>query len=80
MSAASAFKTGEVTLSDGVRLSYLEAGTGEPVVMVPGWSQTEIEFKHRAARGSPTSRITAIVCRVLPWICAKCSTRLVSTR
>jgi pimeloyl-ACP methyl ester carboxylesterase len=95
MSASAAFKSGQVALSDGVRLSYLEAGSGKPLVMVPGWSRTAIEFKHQLAglsgrtrvitydprgQGGPTSRITAIICRGLPWICARCSTRLLSTR
>jgi hypothetical protein len=33
-------KAGHVTTSDGVRLHYLEAGSGKPLVMIPGWSQT----------------------------------------
>jgi non-heme chloroperoxidase len=59
MSGASAFKTGEVTLSDGVRLSYLEAGAGKPVVMVPGWSQTALEFKHQLSGLSGRYRVIA---------------------
>jgi pimeloyl-ACP methyl ester carboxylesterase len=34
-----------VTTSDGVRLSYLEAGSGKPLVLIPGWSQTAEQFK-----------------------------------
>jgi len=41
MSASSAFQSGQVALSDGVRLSYLEAGSGKPLVMVPGWSRLQ---------------------------------------
>lgn len=38
---------GEVTTSDGVTLRYLEAGSGPPLVMIPGWSQTAAQFKHQ---------------------------------
>lgn len=34
-----AFKT-----SDGVKISYWEAGTGEPLIFVPGWSANGAEF------------------------------------
>jgi non-heme chloroperoxidase len=33
-------KAGHVTTHDGVRLHYLETGTGKPLVLSPGWSQT----------------------------------------
>jgi len=33
--------------SDGVNLHYLEAGSGPPLVMIPGWSQTAEQFKHQ---------------------------------
>ena len=36
-----------VTTSDGVRLSYLEAGSGKPLVLIPGWSQTAEQFRHQ---------------------------------
>jgi pimeloyl-ACP methyl ester carboxylesterase len=32
------------TTSDGVRLAYLEAGAGEILILVPGWSQTASMF------------------------------------
>ena len=38
-----------VTTSDGVRLHYVEAGAGKPVVMLPGWSQTAAQFKYQLA-------------------------------
>ena len=31
---------GQVTTNDGVNLHYLEAGSGKPILMIPGWSQT----------------------------------------
>ena len=33
------------TLRDGVRLHYLEAGSGKPLVMIHGWSQSAAMFK-----------------------------------
>lgn len=36
-----------VSTSDGVTLSYLEAGSGKPLVLIPGWSQTAEQFKHQ---------------------------------
>jgi non-heme chloroperoxidase len=59
MSASAAFESGHVALSDGVRLSYLEAGSGKPLVMVPGWSQTAIQFKHQLAGLSGRYRVIA---------------------
>ncbi len=38
---------GHVTSSDGVRLHYLEAGSGKPLVMIPGWSQSAEQFKYQ---------------------------------
>jgi non-heme chloroperoxidase len=38
---------GKVTTSDGVTLRYLEAGSGAPLVMIPGWSQTAAQYKHQ---------------------------------
>jgi non-heme chloroperoxidase len=31
-------KSGFVTTSDGIRIHYLEAGTGRPIVFIPGWT------------------------------------------
>ena len=33
--------------SDGVQLHYLEAGSGPPLVMIPGWSQSAEQFKYQ---------------------------------
>jgi hypothetical protein len=33
--------------NDGVKLHYLEAGSGSPLVMIPGWSQSAMEFKYQ---------------------------------
>ena len=37
-------QTGSFTTSDGATLNYLSDGTGTPVVMIPGWSQTAAQF------------------------------------
>jgi pimeloyl-ACP methyl ester carboxylesterase len=51
-------KADHVTTSDGVRLHYVEAGAGKPVVMIPGWSQTAAQFKYQIVglqeRGLPS--------------------------
>jgi pimeloyl-ACP methyl ester carboxylesterase len=44
---AAPYAEGFVTTNDGVRLHYLEAGTGDPLVLVPGWSQTAEEWKYQ---------------------------------
>ena len=41
------FKEGWFTTNDGVKLHYLEAGSGNPLVMIPGWSQSAMEFKYQ---------------------------------
>jgi non-heme chloroperoxidase len=40
-------RASHVMTSDGVRLSYLEAGSGKPLVMIPGWSQTAAMYHHQ---------------------------------
>lgn len=49
-----------VTTSDGVRLSYLEAGEGQPFVMIPGWSQTAIQWHHQIEHFAKTHRVVAL--------------------
>lgn len=44
---AGQYGEGFVTTNDGVRIHYLEAGSGAPLVLVPGWSQTALEWKHQ---------------------------------
>lgn len=53
-------KTGSFTTSDGVRLSYIEAGSGKTLVMIPGWSQTAAQFKHQLSGLSDKYRVIAI--------------------
>ncbi len=51
---------GHVTTSDGVNLHYLEAGTGQPLLLIPGWSQTAEQFKHQIAGLSDRYRVIAL--------------------
>ena len=48
------------TTSDGVRLHYLEAGSGKPLVLIHGWSQCAEEFKHQIPELSNRYRVIAI--------------------
>jgi pimeloyl-ACP methyl ester carboxylesterase len=49
-----------VTTSDGVRLNVLEAGSGRPLVMVPGWSQTAAQFRRQIEGLSDRYRVIAL--------------------
>jgi pimeloyl-ACP methyl ester carboxylesterase len=49
-----------VTTSDGVSLNYLEAGSGKPILMIPGWSQTAEQFKHQLTGLSDRYRVIAV--------------------
>ena len=49
-----------VTTSDGVSLYYLEAGSGKPILMIPGWSQTAEQFKHQITGLSDRYRVIAV--------------------
>ncbi|HEX6113233.1 MAG TPA: alpha/beta hydrolase [Geminicoccaceae bacterium] len=51
---------GQVTTSDGVNLHYLEAGSGKPILMIPGWSQTAEQFKHQLSGLSDRYRVIAV--------------------
>lgn len=46
--------------SDGVRLNYLEAGSGKTLVMIPGWSQTAAQFKFQIDGLSDRYHIIAV--------------------
>ncbi|MCG8350643.1 MAG: alpha/beta hydrolase [Chloroflexales bacterium] len=49
-----------ITTSDDVRLHYLEAGSGQPLVMIPGWAQTAEQFKHQISAFSDRCRVIAL--------------------
>jgi pimeloyl-ACP methyl ester carboxylesterase len=51
---------GVVTTNDGVVLRYEEAGTGRPLVCIPGWSQTAAQFKHQLSGLSDHYRVIAV--------------------
>jgi pimeloyl-ACP methyl ester carboxylesterase len=53
-------KVNTVSTSDGVKLQYLEAGSGKTLVMIPGWSQTAEQFKHQLLGLSDRYRIIAL--------------------
>jgi pimeloyl-ACP methyl ester carboxylesterase len=53
-------KVGHATTSDGVRLHYLEAGSGKPILMIPGWSQTAEQFRHQLDGLSGRYRVIAL--------------------
>jgi pimeloyl-ACP methyl ester carboxylesterase len=51
---------GQITTSDGVNLHYLEAGSGKPILMIPGWSQTAEQFKYQLSGLSDRYRMIAV--------------------
>lgn len=51
---------GEIKTSDGVTLSYIEAGDGHPLIMIPGWSQSAAEFRHQIEAFSAVRRVIAL--------------------
>jgi non-heme chloroperoxidase len=53
-------KEGYFTTSDNVRLHYIEAGKGKPLVLIPGWSQTAAQFKHQLSDLSADYHVIAI--------------------
>lgn len=59
-SAGSAPKQGSVTLKDGTKLNYLEAGQGKPLVLIPGWSQTAAMFAGQLSGLSGSYRVIAV--------------------
>lgn len=58
--AAEPVKDGQFTTNDGVQLHYLEAGSGRPLVMIPGWSQSAAEFKQQLAGLSDRYHVIAL--------------------
>ena len=48
-----------ITTNDGVRLSYVERGSGAPLVMIPGWSQTAAQFEAQLEGLSAGRRVIA---------------------
>jgi pimeloyl-ACP methyl ester carboxylesterase len=48
------------TTGDGVRIHYIEAGAGQPLVMLPGWSQSAAMFGHQIAGLGDRFRVIAV--------------------
>lgn len=57
---AAAPTRGVVTTNDGVVLRYEEAGSGKPLVCIPGWSQTAAQWKHQLSGLSDRHRVIAV--------------------
>jgi len=51
---------GSVITNDGYLLRYDEAGSGKPLVCIPGWSQTAAQFKHQVSGLSDRYRVIAV--------------------
>ena len=51
---------GEIRTSDGVLLRYREAGSGQPLVLIPGWSQTADQFAFQLAGLADRCRVIAV--------------------
>ena len=56
----SKIKQTRLVTSDGVELSLLEAGSGSPLMMLPGWSQTAAMFRHQFEGLSDRYRVIAL--------------------
>ena len=49
-----------IVTNDGVRLHVVEQGSGAPLVMIPGWSQTAAQFEHQMAGLAARRRVVAL--------------------
>lgn len=58
--SGNSYATKSVTVSDGVQLRYLEAGSGPTLFMIPGWSQTAEQFRHQLDGLSDRYRVIAL--------------------
>jgi pimeloyl-ACP methyl ester carboxylesterase len=52
--------TGSVESNDGVRIHYVDAGRGEPLVLLPGFSQSAAEFSKQVEDLSRDYRVIAV--------------------
>ncbi len=53
-------RKGQIQTGDGITLHYLEAGSGQPLLIIPGWSQTAKQFKHQITGLSDRYRVIAL--------------------
>jgi pimeloyl-ACP methyl ester carboxylesterase len=49
----------QLTTNDGVALNYIEQGDGQPLLMIPGWSQAAVQFDQQLAGLSERRRVIA---------------------
>ncbi len=59
-SANAAAKSGYFTTSDGVRLHYVEAGSGPAIVFVPGWTNSAWIWEPQIQHFSKKYRVVAL--------------------
>lgn len=57
---AAVAKDGFVTVTDGTRIHYVEAGAGRPIVLVPGWMMPGWIWQNQIDELSKTYRVIAI--------------------
>lgn len=60
LSAALPVKDGFITTSDGVRLHYLESGSGPTIVFVPGWTLPAEIWEHQIRHFAKSYRVIAL--------------------
>lgn len=60
LSAAPPVQSGFVTTSDGVRLHYLESGSGPAIVFVPGWTMPVEIWEHQIRHFAQSHRVVAL--------------------
>jgi non-heme chloroperoxidase len=58
--AAQATKSGFIRTSDGVRIHYLEAGSGRPIVFIPGWTMPAWIWEKQIEEFSKNHRVIAV--------------------
>ncbi len=60
LTAAPPVKDGFITTSDGVRLHYLESGSGPTIVFVPGWTLPAEIWEHQIRHFAKSYRVIAL--------------------
>ncbi len=53
-------KSGFIKTSDGIRIHYVEAGTGDPIVFIPGWRMPAWIWQNQIAGLSNKYRVIAV--------------------
>ncbi|NMO57365.1 alpha/beta hydrolase [Actinoplanes sp. TBRC 11911] len=53
-------KTGAIRTNDGVSIRYTEAGSGSPLILLPGFSQTAAEFRKQIDVFAQSHRVLAV--------------------